>query len=782
MRLRRFAILFTCALPALAIDLSKAVVLTPPALTAVEKKAAQVIVEEVEKRSRLRWTIAESPAIGVPSITLRRTAARGPAEGYSIVTRGSAVEIAGNDERGTLFGAGRLLRELRMDRDTVSLPDGFTVTSAPKYPLRGHQLGYRPKTNSYDGWTAAMWDTYIRELAIFGANAIELIPPRSDDAADSPHFPAPQMQMMTEMSRITASYGLDVWIWYPALDKDYTDPSAVQKAVDEWAEVFKRLPRIDAVMVPGGDPGHTQPKVLMALLEKQTASLKRFHPKAGMWVSPQGFSQEWMDEFYALLKQQPAWLTGIVHGPEVRVSIQELRRNVPARYPIRNYPDITHSLHCQFGVPDWDVAHSQTHAREPINPRPMDMRAIMRRDSPSTIGFLTYSEGCNDDVNKAVWSALGWDPDADVTNVLREFARFFIGPRFEEGVAQGLLALERNWRGSLAANSEVETVLEQFQSMERSAPPPVLLNWRFQQALYRAYYDALNRRRLLQETAAEQRAMDALGDARRTGALAAMARAEAQLAPTATADPLRLRVFQLAEGLFQSARMQLSVPLYQAISRDRGATLDNIDAPLNNRGWLQARFAAIRAMEIERERLQAIDVILNWTNPGPGGFYDDLGHPGAQPHLVRPVTYEDDPGHLRTPRNGFARHSQPVGDLRISWLDHAEVMYDGPLEMRYAGLDPAAQYRVRIVYGGERNATRIMKLTANGQYEVHPFRKLENLFEPLEFDIPRAATSGGVLQLKWERTPGMPGNGRGTQVAEVWLMRGAVSGPVRGTP
>ena len=25
-------------------------------------------------------------------------------------------------------------------------------------------------------------------------------------------------------------------------------------------------------------------------------------------------------------------------------------------------------------------------------------------------GFLTYSEGCNDDVNKAVWSALGWDP------------------------------------------------------------------------------------------------------------------------------------------------------------------------------------------------------------------------------------------------------------------------------------------------------------------------------------------------------------------------------------
>ena len=35
-----------------------------------------------------------------------------------------------------------------------------------------------------------MWESYIRDLAVFGANAIELIPPRSDDAADSPHFPA----------------------------------------------------------------------------------------------------------------------------------------------------------------------------------------------------------------------------------------------------------------------------------------------------------------------------------------------------------------------------------------------------------------------------------------------------------------------------------------------------------------------------------------------------------------------------------------------------------------
>ena len=40
--------------------------------------------------------------------------------------------------------------------------------------------------------------------------------------------------------------------------------------------MFRKLPRIDAVFVPGGDPGHTRPKFLMALLEKQADNLHRY--------------------------------------------------------------------------------------------------------------------------------------------------------------------------------------------------------------------------------------------------------------------------------------------------------------------------------------------------------------------------------------------------------------------------------------------------------------------------------------------------------------------------
>ena len=120
-----------------------------------------------------------------------------------------------------------------MDKQRIELPDEFAA-SRPRQrrPLRGHQLGYRPKTNSYDAWTVPMWEQYIRDLAVFGTNAIELIPPRSDDADDSPHFPLPQMRMMAEMSRIANEYGLDVWIWYPALDKDYSDPKTVESRAE----------------------------------------------------------------------------------------------------------------------------------------------------------------------------------------------------------------------------------------------------------------------------------------------------------------------------------------------------------------------------------------------------------------------------------------------------------------------------------------------------------------------------------------------------------------------
>src|SRR5579885_22924 len=773
----RTALLLALSVPLAAATLymRNAVISIPADASTPERKAAAMLSEEIEKRTQLRLPVRTAQS-GQPAFVLGRAdqlrrGAGGKAEGFSISSSAAppgVVTVAGNDDRGVVFGAGYLLRHLHMERQRLEIDAGMNITTAPRVALRGHQLGYRPKTNAYDGWSVPMWDQYIRELAIFGANAIELIPPRSDDAADSPHFPLPPMEMMVEMSRIADEYGLDVWICYPAMDRDYSDPKTVEAALAEWAEVFRRLPRIDAVFVPGGDPGHTQPKYLMALLEKQTQNLRKYHPKAQMWMSPQSFGKEWMQEFLGILKTEPGWLAGIVFGPQNMDSLPELRERVPKRYPIRFYPDITHSIHSQYPVPDWDFAFALTEGRETINPRPLDEAAIFRAFLPYTIGFLTYSEGCNDDVNKFVWSGLGWNPDANIKDILTEFGRFFIGEKVGEAFADGLLGLERNWRGPLLSNSGVDTTLLQFQQLERDATPQMRANWRFQQALYRAYYDAFLRARLLAETEQEQRAMGELADARRRGSLVAIAAAEGVLDADALDErgrQLRARVFELAEALFQSIRMQLSVPRYRAIALGRGANLDAIDFSLNNRAWLKNRFAEIRAEASESDLLARIEEILNWTNPGPGGFYDDLGNLAGQPHLVRTGDYAQDPEFRRSPLVGFGAR-RPDQGWRVSWYTDAESLFDAPLRLRYADLDPDAHYKLRVVYAGDMARAK-MRLVANGKIEIHGFIEKPFPPKPLEFDIPPAATRGRTLELEWTRPPGLGGNGRGCQVAEV---------------
>ncbi len=783
------------AIPSQAVDLGSAVIVYPAAFSAPEKKAVQMLAEEAEKRSKVLWPTttlwpsSNGPVIAVCTKALLADFApeyakelaespnsKGP-EGFQISVKHSAthtvVLVVGNDARGVLFGMGKLLRELHLQLGKMSVADNLEIATAPKYPLRGHQLGYRPKSNSFDAWDLPVWEQYIRDLAVFGCNSIELIPPRSDDAATSPHFPRPPAEMIAGMSRIADSYGLDVWLWYPAMDNDYSDPKIVDSALHEWGGVFANLPRIDDVFVPGGDPGHTRPKILMALLEKQTENLHRYHPNARMWVSPQGFDRAWMNEFLDLLQHdQPAWLSGLVFGPQVRISLSQLRELAPRRYPIRLYPDITHSRQCQFPVPDWDVAYAVTEARECINPRPEDEAIIFRKMAPDTIGFVTYSEGCNDDVNKMIWSGLGWDPDQNVADILRDYSRYFIGDRYAESFTEGLLALEKNWRGPLLANEGVEKTLAHFRALEKDASPADLRNWRFQQALFRAYYDASVRERLISETEIEAKAMEAMRRLMSEDTLKAMAQAGEQLQARA-ASSNDTRILLLGEALFQTIGMQLSVEKYKALSVDRGACLDTLDFPLNNREWLRGRFAHIRQLPSEEERRVALQRILNWTNAGPGGFYDDLGNPALEPHLVRGPDFRDDPAAVVSPRSDF-EGDEDMGAARVprrmSWMDHAESLYDAPLLMHYAGLDDKASYKIRVVYGGDDFDHKI-RLVANEGVEIHPYLAKPFPIEPLEFAIPSGAIKNGELNLTWSGEQGLGGNGRTCEVSEVWLIK-----------
>lgn len=159
-----------CVRAAGALDLNRAVVITAPDASPRQRQAARMLIEEAEKRIGILWPqLTAWPQTNVPVIAVGlKAAARefaGPhadavqkpspataAEGFRRCVRPAekspAALVPGNDERGVLFGVGRLLRELHMTHGNVSVHDNLDVTTAPEYALRGHQLGYRPKCNS----------------------------------------------------------------------------------------------------------------------------------------------------------------------------------------------------------------------------------------------------------------------------------------------------------------------------------------------------------------------------------------------------------------------------------------------------------------------------------------------------------------------------------------------------------------------------------------------------------------------------------------------------------
>ena len=469
------------------------------------------------------------------------------------------VLVVGADARGLLYGIGKLLREAVMERGTLDVRADLSVDSTPVVRLRGHQLGYRPKTNSYDAWDVALWEQYIRDLAVFGSNAIELIPPRSDDDADSPHFPLPPLRMMAEMSRLADEYGLDVWIWYPAMDKDYArSEDGRVRAEGVGATCSGSCRGSTRVFVPGGDPGHTQPKHLMALLEKQTANLQQATiRRRRCGCRRRASTQTWMDEFYALLKRR----AGVAERRRPRAAgrampLPELRGRVPARYPIRDYPDITHSLQAQYPVPDWDLAFAADVGPRGDQPAAAGPGRHVRRPRAARIGLHHLLRGLQRRREQVRLERPRLGPEKPVLDILRR-----VQPVLHRPGATRRLRRRACWRWSATGSGPLATTRRRTRRSRssrrwRRMARRRCANWRFQQALYRAYYDAYQRSRLLAETALEDRAMQLPRRPRHSARRMAVEQAERVLAEATTARRRTMArpAVALAEALFQTIR------------------------------------------------------------------------------------------------------------------------------------------------------------------------------------------------------------------------------------
>jgi hypothetical protein len=279
--------------------------------------------------------------------------------------------------------------------------------------------------------------------------------------------------------------------------------------------------------------------------------------------------------------------------------------------------------------------------------------------------------------------------------------------------------------------------------------------------LLRANYDAFVRRRLIRETALEceaNRIMAADGDPE---AAMGAAMKVLNLAVDQPASPeLRQRIVDLCDQLFRSIGLQTSVPKYHASGAERGAVLDFVDYPLNNRWWLEDEFHKVRVMPSDAEKRRRLREIAAWEDPGPGSFYDNVGNIAKSPHVVR-AAFDASAGPLREPGTTFWWWDQGMSRARLSWQ-----VTTWPVALVYEGLAEDGTYVVESSGYGQA------LLRINGEL-VKPARDGRNMGEKKEFPVDPKFLKGGRLVLTWDR-PKDEGHlnwRQKSRLAEVWLVK-----------
>jgi hypothetical protein len=734
----------------------------------VRASALEILEEEIGKRSQIRispikqWSEAGRFTIALAlsstshlggKTTPKSSDPKSPelqAEGFRLVWKDNILWIIGADSRAVIFGIGELLRTSTYGKGQFVIDDQLDVASAPEYSLRGHQIGYRNTANSYDAWSVEQYDQYIRDLALFGTNAIENIPPDGGDD-NSPHFKISREEMNVKMSEICEKYDLEYWIWTPAT-VDLSDKVVREKELDIHKANYPKVPRLDNIFFPGGDPGHNHPREVMPFLKELHTRLTKYHPDAGIWISLQGFSEEQVDYFYQYLEEnKPAWLRGVVSGPS-SPPISETRFRLPKQYKHRSYPDVTHNVRCDYPVPNFDQALALTIGREGINPMPVFYAGIHNKYAQFTDGFVSYSDGCHDDVNKVVWSQRGWNPGKPVRDILKEYSNFFFDSKLDKKAAEGILALESNWDGPIIDNGGIEPTLAYWKSLE-TTNPQLSGNWRWQMLVMRAYYDSYVRQRKIYETGLEKQANLVLAKSKDLGVGAAMKQA-LDLVNLADSQPVaresRKKIDEYAQALFESIGLQTSVDKYQASNAQRGCILDFVDYPLNNRWWLADQFDSVQQMDSEEKKIEHLNLIANWENPGPGGYYDDVSNISNSPHVTTTVYDAVDFGWWD---NGYSR-----------WRLSSQVYQVNP-ELEYEDLDPNARYLIRVTGVGDA------LIRIDGR-RLEPLVYDKGLGGFKEFIVPRDLVGDGKISVTFDRPEETHLRWRDySRISDVWLIK-----------
>ena len=659
--------------------------------------------------------------------------------------------------RGLIYAYSLFLRKSGFKKDRVLFDESICEKYSPDKKIRGHQIGYRDLNNTYDAWDEMQYRRYFLDLMMFGMNTYEGIPDKKEEQGVLMKYDAALMFKKT--SEICTELDLDVSSWQPTRQSE-----ADEEAIKKTEYFYKDAPKLNSIFVPGGDPGDMMPQELFkrCRLIKETA--QKYHPDVKLWISAQAPHEykNWGEKFIEELKKEPEFIDGIIYGPNHAMSLAELRQKLPQKYPLRFYPDITHSVRCEYPVhfdkDDWHYAIASAFGRESIDPRPEEYRRLYSATESFFDGSISYSDGIHDDVNKVVFSALDFDKNAKVTDILKDYANAYIHTADKEEISNIILMLERNWLGAPNENPTADICHKKLKNLAEK-DKELLNNFRFVMLLFRAECDCLVKSRFVFEN-------ELLKEAKRKIMNGDIGAAEKILLTDFSPEykSLRKEIDLNAKRLFELIGMQLDTENYHGKSWERGCTLETIDKPITDRAFYLNK---IKESKKEKNPLLYMQKICGRNKVKERGIYFSFALDGfSRIGMQKGEFYMDFQGD--TPRNDG---TLSVGMLKV--YDHFNF------ECSFGSLT-GKNYKLRITYkkGNYDVSANDFCITINDNilYRGKPYggkrdEEFEKIFlkEPfisVVYDIPNSFIENGFAKIKMSEPTA------GFMISEFWITEG----------
>lgn len=578
----------------------------------VEVKASGYFINELNKRN---VSIADNSQDALNIVFMQDENSFENNDCYNIILKNNTLTFSAKTIRGLIFAYSHFLRKCEFKNNKIILTKDISGTHTPKKAIRGHQIGYRTTPNTYDAWDYNQYFDYYLDMMAFTTNTCEHIPYEKGVSKRNCLMKYDEEEFLIEASRLADTVDLDVSIWHPN-----SDDESIEVATEKRRELYKKVPRIDYLFIPGGDPGEYYADEFIERTKRFSEVLKEHHKNAKVYPSAQAPHKyhDWGDKLIEELEKEPTEIDGLIMGPNHAFPMHELRAKTPKKYPMRFYPDITHNVRCEYPVhflnDDWHYAFASTLSRESVNPRPVEFSTLHRLFSHYTVGSVSYSEGVHDDLNKMVWSLLEFDENYPLNETVRDYVRYFFYGTDTEALTDAIFGLEKNWEGNPLNNPSINSTYRAFCELKHDYPA-LSTNWRFLLLYFRACCDKLVLERMKFEKALIEDAKWHLKNC------------DVQKARTVlnTDFPgwykdLHKEIFDLGETLFNLIGIQLDVEHYHTDGWERGATLDTIDRPVTDRLWILNRLDYCESLP-ESEQSSFITRLLNRNSVASDEYY-----------------------------------------------------------------------------------------------------------------------------------------------------------------